>query len=250
MGTPPTRAWFASPSTGNYTANGATKVTTAVPTVTTGERVVVACSSEQAGTSAGVTPSASAGSYTWSLKGSWTTGTTLQSGVWMWEGLCTAGASSVTFTVPRPNTDTTLWWGCSATGWSGATAVNLAVATSSGTASSIAQATTASLQANSAVQAAWSDWNAVALASRTYQTINGAAMTESLYVNGASHATAFGAYRTDVGAAGTKVVGLTTPATLRWAMVALEIVGTSTAAAARVNNIRSSNPARVRASTW
>lgn len=248
MATPPTRVWFAAPSSGNYTTTTSPKTTTAVTTVTTGERVIVAASSEQAGTNASVTPSASAGSFTWSLKGSWTTGTTAQSGVWMWEGICTAGASSVTFSLARPNTGTTLWWGMSATGWSGVTATNLAVATSSSTSNSIAQATTASLADNSAVQMAFSDWNATSVATRTYQTVNGAAMTESLYVNGASHATAYGAYRTDVGTAGTKVVGLTTPSTLRWAMVALELVGTSTATL-RPRNVRAANPAVTRSFT-
>lgn len=226
MATPPTRAAFASPASGNYTTSGTSKVTDPFD-VQAGDLIVVVCSSEQAGTNSSVTPSASGGSVTWTLRASQTAGTTNQSGAWCWTGAVGATATGITVTVPRPNTGTTLWWGCSATVWRGHGGVGQVISATTGTTNSIAQTTTAALAANSAVQVAMSDWNAVALATRTWQTVNGAAMTESLYVNGASHATALGGYRTDVGTAGTKTVGLTAPATLRWVMVGVEILGTS-----------------------
>lgn len=229
MATPPTRVLSAVPSSGNYTTSGASKVTGSF-NVTAGDLLVVVASSEQAGTNSNVTPSASGGSVTWTLRASRTAGGANQSGAWLWTGAVGATATGITVTVPRPNTGTTLWWGCSASVWRAHAGVGQVIQLDSGTSSSIAQGTTPSLAANSAVQIGISDWNAVNVASRTYQTINGSQMTESLYTQGASHATAYGAYRTDVGNAGTETVGLTTPATLRWAMVGVEILGVTASA--------------------
>lgn len=229
MATPPTRVLSAVPSSGNYTTSGASKVTTSF-NVTAGDLLVVVASSEQAGTNSNVTPSASGGSVTWTLRATRTAGGANQSGGWLWTGVVGATATGITVTVPRPNTGTTLWWGCSVAVWRNHAGVGQIIQLDSGTSSSIAQGTTPSLAANSAVQIGISDWNAINVASRTYQTINGAQMTESLYVQGTSHATAYGAYRVDVGAAGTKTVGLTTPSTLRWVMVGVEILGITASA--------------------
>lgn len=227
----PTRAAFSAPSTGNYTTSTSPKVTaTAIP-FAVGDWVVVTASSEQAGTNANVTPTASTGTFTWTLLSSSMVGAGTQSGAKMWAGQCTAATSGggATFSLARINTGTALLWGMTATKWTGVSSIValFTTAPTSGTASSIMQATTLAVQASSSLQIAGNDWNAVNLASRSWQVVNGAAMVESLYVFDTGNHTAYGAYVVDAGAAGTKVVGLTTPATLRWVMVGVEIRGSS-----------------------
>lgn len=228
MATPPTRVGFDAPASGNYTTTTSPKTSAGLPALQVGDVIVVVAGSEQAGTNAVVTPSCSAGSVTWTLQASQMAGTVNQSGEKLWTGVVgAAAAAGATISLARINTGTTLWWGFTATLWRGVSAVANPLTASSGTSNSIAQATTASLSANSAVQIGINDWNASTIASPSWQTVNGAAMTTSINVTGASHATALGAYRDDVGTAGTKTVGLTTPATLRWVMVGIELLGTS-----------------------
>lgn len=228
MATPPTRVGTYAPSTGNYTTTTSPKTTVALPALNAGDLIVAVGGSEQAGTNAVVTPTISTGSVTWVAGPTQMTGAAVQSGEKMWFGTVNGAiAAGATVSLARINTGTTLWWGMSVTVWRDHGGVGQVVSTNNGTSASVAQATTPALAANSGFQGAINDWNAIAVATRTYQTVNGSQMSESLYINGASHATAFGFYRTDVGAAGTEVVGLTTPATLRWVMVGVEILGTS-----------------------
>lgn len=84
---------------------------------------------------------------------------------------------------------------------------------------------------NSAVVSASGDWNAVDGASRTWRTINSITPTsgntlERTYVRDAARATFYGAYWTDVGAAGAQTTGLSAPSGQKYSIVSLEVLGT------------------------
>lgn len=85
--------------------------------------------------------------------------------------------------------------------------------------------------ANSAVQCGNDDWAASDGTSRTWRTVNGSAMTESLYARNTTNYGAYGAYSPDAGTGGSVTVGLTAPSGQTYALAAIEILGTGAAAA-------------------
>jgi hypothetical protein len=87
-------------------------------------------------------------------------------------------------------------------------------------------------QDNSAVVVVVADWNAGDGSSRTWNTVNSITPTsgngyERSYVRDATAATYYVAYYPDVGAAGSKTVGLSAPSTMRYVICAVEITGST-----------------------
>ena len=83
---------------------------------------------------------------------------------------------------------------------------------------------------NSAIVVVVVDWNAVDGASRTWNTVNSITPTsgngyERSYVFDGAACTYYVAYYLDAGTVGTKTVGLSAPATMRYVICAVEIKG-------------------------
>lgn len=81
-------------------------------------------------------------------------------------------------------------------------------------------------QANSAIVVSVGDWNAVDGASRTWRT-NAGALTEEVYYYDGVSGTYYDGYHADAGAVGTYAVGLSAPGGQKYAIIALEVKGTS-----------------------
>jgi hypothetical protein len=232
MATPPTRVQYVAPASGNYNTAPTSFTTAAFTSLSAGDLITVAASVENSGNPSTVTPSASGGSVTWTLRADQSTATLNQSLARLWTGAVGASASSVTVTLARPSTDTTVWWGMSATQWTAHGGVGTTFSGNSATSTSAPSvAGAASCAANSAVQILVNDWAAVDGTTRTWRTVNGAAEAESLYVRDSVHHGAYGGYRADTGAAGAVTQGLTVPSTMRWVAVGVEILGTGAAPA-------------------
>lgn len=231
MATPPTRAAYAVPASGNYSSAPAS-FTTAAFNVTAGDLIVVAYSIEADNSWAPTTPSASGGTVTWTQRvnqaGGGGAGT--QSAAACYTGVVGATATGITVTVNRPTSNATLFWGMSATVWTAHGGVGVVFSGNNGTGSG-APSVAATCSANSGVQCLINDWNAIDGTTRTWLTINGAAESESLYFRNTVNHAAYGGYRTDTGAAGSITQGLSTPSTMRWVMAGVEILGTGAAAA-------------------
>lgn len=85
-------------------------------------------------------------------------------------------------------------------------------------------------QANSAIVVAVGDWTAADGSSRTWRTVNSVTPTagngyELTYYRDAARYTVYIAYYPDVGAAGTKTVGLSAPGSQKYSIVAVEVKG-------------------------
>jgi hypothetical protein len=84
---------------------------------------------------------------------------------------------------------------------------------------------------NSAIVLVITDWNSVDGASRVWATVNGITPTagngyERVYQRTAGNYTAYSAYYPDVGTAGPKTIGITTPSSgMNWAVLAVEVFG-------------------------
>lgn len=238
MATPPTRVLYAVPSTGNYTSTTSPKTTTSF-NVTAGDIIVVMAGSENSSTLASVTPSASGGSVTWTLRAQFPLTTSGQTSTTKcWTGVVGATATGITVSLASISAAGDRW-GMSATlvrnhggvgvvFQAGITAGNGAPA-AAGRVSS-ADATAANCGANSLVLCVVNDWNAVDGTTRTWRTINGAAETETVYSRTAGAHTAYGGYRADTGAAGAITQGLTVPSTMRWSLSGVEILGVTASA--------------------
>jgi len=85
-------------------------------------------------------------------------------------------------------------------------------------------------QDNSAILAVFGDWNANDGASRVYRTVNGITPVaggsgEVAYYRDTTNYAVYVVYWADAGPAGTKTVGISTPATMQWTGSAVEILG-------------------------
>lgn len=231
MPTPPTRVGYYAPATGNY-SSATTPKTTPAFNVVAGDIIVLQVSGENAGNLLATlpTPTASGGSVVWTLRAKQpTTNSASISFALCWTGVVGATATGITVSLARPISDTSPWWGLSATLWRDHGGVGVVFQNNNGTASS-APSVAATCSANSAVQCVVNDWNAADGASRVWRTINGTPMSESLYYIDTTRHTVYGGYRLDTGAAGSVTMGLTSPATQRWALAGVEILGAATAA--------------------
>ena len=185
---------------------------------------MVMCSIENAATPATVTPTASDGSVLWSPRATQNGGANTQSAAYCWTGLVGATATGITVSLDRPSTDTTIFWGMGATLWRGHNGVGSVFSDNNGVGSS-APASSAACAASSGVQCTVNDWNATDGATRAWRAINGAAQTESTYFTDPARHSVFSGFRTDTGAAASITQGLTAPATMRWVLVGVEILG-------------------------
>jgi len=107
-----------------------------------------------------------------------------------------------------------------------------AVGSSASGAPSLALTTTA---ADSAICGIVGDWNAADGTTRTWRTINGITPTvgnslERNYFRDAAHYATYAALWDDAGAAGANTTGLSAPSGQKWSAIAVEVLGTATAA--------------------
>jgi hypothetical protein len=87
-------------------------------------------------------------------------------------------------------------------------------------------------QANSAIVVANGDWNAGDGSSRTWRTANSITPTsgnglERTYFRDAARCTVYGAYYSDAGTSGAKTIGLSAPSGQKYAIAAVEVLGTA-----------------------
>lgn len=121
-----------------------------------------------------------------------------------------------------------LWWGGNVLQFRGSDGVGASNKTNVASGGpSLALTTTVD---NSAVVSVSGDFAAVDGASRTWRTVNGITPTsgnslEVSYFRDASHYAVYGAYWSDVGAAGSKTVGLSAPSTQKYSICAVEVKG-------------------------
>lgn len=247
MATPPTRLSYNIPSSGNFSTAPASFTTTSF-NVTAGDLIVVQSSVGNASSLTSVTPTASGGAVTWTSRASQTAGTVNQSAAYCWTGAVGSTATGITVSLARPYSAGTLFWGISATVFTAHGGVGVAFSGSNGTGSG-APSVAATCSANSAVVCQINDWNAIDGTTRTWRTINSAAESEAAYFRDAAQHTVYGGFRTDTGAAGSITQGLTTPSTMRWVLVGVEILGTGGTATARARNVRTNTPALTRSFT-
>jgi hypothetical protein len=139
-----------------------------------------------------------------------------------WTAVATT-AETFNLSVARTAGDTAQFWGFIVLQWRNSGGVG-SVSTSA--ASGAAPSRTLSCSANSAVMCIIGDWNALDTA-RTWRTINGSVGTEQMYVNVPGSYTAQANRWDDVGAAGTKTLGMTAPATQKYSLAAVEVLGTA-----------------------
>jgi hypothetical protein len=218
----PTRVSHNTPALGNWSSS-ATPKTTAPFAVSAGDLIVVAADSSQAGTHAGVTPSASGGSVTWTARVAVAVSGTGQCGAWVWTGAVAAADPLLTVTLARPTTSN-VPWGFSATVWRDHGGVGAVFDASSS--SVVAPQASATCSAGSAVQGIVADWWCSDGSSRVWRTINGAAITEATYYFDAFSHVVYEGHRLDVGSAGSKTFGLTAP-NMKYSLAGVEILAGS-----------------------
>jgi hypothetical protein len=134
-----------------------------------------------------------------------------------------ADATGITVSLARPTTNTSVWWGFSATVVRDHGGVGVPFEADIGTGSG-APSAAATCSANSLVLCQVNDWNAVDGTSRTWRTINGSPMTETLYFRDSSRHTVYGGYCPDTGAGGSITIGLTAPTGQRYILMGIEIL--------------------------
>lgn len=124
-------------------------------------------------------------------------------------------------------------WGASVKVWRGSDGVGASSKTNVASGAPSLDLTTT--QADSEIQVANNDWNATDGTSLTWRTVNGITPTsgnglETNYFRDAARYTTYAAYYDNVGAIGTKTVGLSAPSGQKYSIVALEIKGSAAAA--------------------
>lgn len=190
-----------------------------------GDKLIVFAGSEDAVyTFTGIT----GGSLTWSqVQNTQSSGNFCHSTAWT--AVVDTG-KSMTVSITASGVAGTRNWGFLVQHWrdsDGFGASASSVAANSGPAQSIT-----STQANSALAFFDTDWDATDLTSRTWRTINSIVPTsgnglEKLYFRNASFYSVVSAIWDDAGAIGTYTTGLSSPATLENAMIAIEVKGTT-----------------------
>lgn len=150
-----------------------------------------------------------------------------------------ASTQSYSVSCVRPMVNTSMVWGCMV--WvlrdsDGFGAVG--APTVSSTSNSVTLTTT---QANSGLCIASSDWNAVDGTTRTRRTINSSTGAEDTYFRDSARYTVYGHRYTDTGSTGSVTGGYSAPTGQASAIIAVEVKGTSGAAA--VGTVWRRNPA-------
>lgn len=218
MATPPTRAAFSTPAVGY--GSTATPKTTPTFDVQNGDLITVIGSSEN-GTSTLSTPTATGGTISWTLRQSIAIDVNWCA-MYVWTGAVGATATGITVSVARAagsgqfGFGTTVWRNHGGVGASAKTNV-------SGSAPSLGLA----CSANSGIAVGSDDWSAGDGTTRTWRSVNGSPISESLYFRDSASYTVYSGYVLDSGAAATQTLGLTVPATQKYSIVAIEVLGTT-----------------------
>lgn len=188
-------------------------------TVAVGDVLVVFAAMEDFGTTPINTPTG--GAQTFTLRESIITPNYCPTYIWT-AVMTTAQTFAVTVT-----SNGSKRWGFNVLKFTGSAGIGATASINSTNAPSLNLTTTG---ANSAIVAVSSDWNAVDGATRVWRTINSITPTaanalEVTYAFNSLQYTAYGAYWSDAGAAGLKVVGQTAPATQQYCIAAVEVLG-------------------------
>lgn len=229
---------------------------TAAFNVAVGDVLVAALADGQFNTGENYTFANSGTALTWTEQTAATAATGLDVFVQTATATPSAAQAGITGTLTRVTGTSTHFFGGIVARFSNATLVGTASARSTAPdTTSPYQLSITTLLPNSAIVYVVADFNALDFAARVHTTVNGFTPTsgngqELSYFRDATQYTACWAYVPDAGAAGAKTVGMSGPASGDVLLAAVEVGGTSTAATARLNNIRTSNPARSRASNW
>ena len=115
-------------------------------------------------------------------------------------------------------------WGMEVTVWRDHGGIGNVFAADSGTTTSAPSGALTTTGANSAVDCVVADWNASATAP-TYRNLGDTPVQDAGAVSGGAYSI-YAWHNPDAGAVGAKTIGLTAP-TMRWAMVGVEILGSS-----------------------
>lgn len=223
MATPPT---FVGEYESTWTTTSSGTAKTASVTVSTGDLLVIGGVTEQQGVTIG-TPTG--GGLTYTLRQS-TTGLVNYCITYVWTAPCPAGQ---TFTLSLTSGGGSGLWGWNALQFGSNGGVGASSKTNANNAApSLGLTTTGD---NSAIVCFNGDWNAADGTSRTWRTVNSITPTsgnglERTYFRDSSFYTTYGAYWSDAGATGAKTVGLSAPSTQKYAVVAVEVLGTTSAA--------------------
>ncbi len=163
---------------------------------------------------------------------------------WLWTAVAGAGGTQAVSlsTASNPNGDV---WGMSVIQFRDSDGVGASSKTNASSgAPSLAITTTV---ANSAILVVNGDWNATDGASRTWRTVNSITPTagnglELTYQRGSSTYTSYVAYYDDAGTAASKTVGLSAPSGQAYAIIAVEVKGSTAVATLPVRPARSTVP--------
>lgn len=142
--------------------------------------------------------------------------------VYLWTAV-SAGGQTFTLSVSETG-DGTHWWGFNGLRFSGSAGVGNSAKNNANGAPSLSITPSA---ANSALVVVNGDWNAVDGASRTPRSIGTGSFTEQTYFRDASHYTVYGGFYTDSGSVAAKTVGWSAPSGQKYAVMAVEILGSS-----------------------
>jgi hypothetical protein len=174
---------------------------------------------------AGTLNTPSGGGLTYSLKQS--DSISAFTGIYGWT---TLPGSGQTYTLSVAEGGTNVPFGFDALRFSGTAGVGASVKGHSASGTATVSITTT--QANSAIVVLAMDWNAADGAARTWATVNSITPTagnglERVYSRNAANYTVYCAYYSDAGAIGAKTVGITAPTSLKYEIVAIEVLGTA-----------------------
>lgn len=143
----------------------------------------------------------------------------------MWTAIVDSNKS---MTVSFTNTGSALVYGGNVLTFRGSDGIGATNSTNNGTGSGAPSLNITTSSSTSAVVVANADWNAVNGSSRTWRT-NAGTLTEQTYDRDAATHTFYGGYHADAGTAGTYAVGLSAPSGQRYAIGAVEVLGTNPA---------------------
>lgn len=201
--------------------NTATATKTVTLDIQAGCRVAVGVSCEDSGTTFTALPTNDGTALTWTPQAAPAGASNTTQKIWTTTGDTTR---TIVVTITRGGTTTNHWGaaGISCTGSSGI-GVQFSVAGDT-TADFSATATTST---DSLIFWLWGDWTARA-AARTYLTATAGAFTagNTLVVDGTLYATQWG-YHANAGAGGSKIIGVSAPASQDFSLSGIEILGSS-----------------------
>ncbi|HMH70159.1 MAG TPA: hypothetical protein VK502_02075, partial [Candidatus Saccharimonadales bacterium] len=206
----------------SYTTTGTTK--TLSVTTQAGDTLVVYGGGNTVGASTPLTLTTPTGnSVSFSLLQS--IAISSKASAYLWSAVDAAGGTSWTLSCSASDASTA--WGFSCAVFRNANGTGASDNVNGNGAPSLSLGTT---QANSAIVVFNHDWAALDGASRTWRTINSITPTsgnglELTYSFNASTTTAYGAYYDDVGATGSKTVGLSAPGSQSFSLVTVEVLG-------------------------